>query len=62
MARSRNVRIEEATNGFVVRTEKRVETKNAEGVMYPDWKSEEHVAKTLEEAKQIATDFLGATE
>jgi len=58
--KSRNVRIEEATNGFIVRTEKRVESQSAEGVLYPDWQSEEHVAKDLAEANKIVSSFMEA--
>jgi hypothetical protein len=64
VAKNRSVRIEEVENGFVVRTEQKVElpaTGKAEGVLYPqyDWKSEEHVAKTIEDASKIASDFMG---
>jgi hypothetical protein len=63
--KSRNVRIEEAKNGFIVRTEKHVELDprpdKAEDVIYPrtDWQSEEHVAADKAEASRIAMDFLG---
>lgn len=57
----RNVRIEEVENGFTVRTEKRVESKDAQGVLYPDWQSEEHVAKDFTEASKIASTFMGAS-
>jgi len=69
MARNnkKEITLEEAVNGFIVRTRK--ETKivpkkgaSAGDVMFPDYKheNEEHVAANLADAMKIINDFLGA--
>lgn len=62
--KGRNVRIEEAENGFIVRTEKKIELsegdKSAEAVMFPRWENEEHVATDFAAASKIASDFMEA--
>ena len=66
--KSRNVRIEQAKNGYIVRTEKQVELDPVPGkpedVIYPrmDWVNEESVAADLPAAQAIASAFLAQTE